>query len=96
MIALEEARSGMVLLKNENGVLPLDRNKVKAIAVLGPWTFQKRQAWRLGDQIPLAEQRANRRARRLARFHRDGAPRMTVPIVAFHVASLALAHDDSE
>src|SRR5580693_2863490 len=33
MIALEEARSGMVLLKNENGVLPLDRNKVKAIAV---------------------------------------------------------------
>jgi len=36
MIALEEARSGMVLLKNENGVLPLDRNKVKAIAVLGP------------------------------------------------------------
>jgi beta-glucosidase len=35
-IALEEARSGMVLLKNENHLLPLDRKKVKTIAVLGP------------------------------------------------------------
>jgi beta-glucosidase len=35
-IALEEARSGMVLLKNDNQLLPLDRKKLKTIAVLGP------------------------------------------------------------
>jgi len=35
-IALEEARSGMVLLKNEKGILPLDKTKIKTIAVLGP------------------------------------------------------------
>jgi beta-glucosidase len=35
-VALEEARSGMVLLKNENGILPLDKTKIKTIAVLGP------------------------------------------------------------
>jgi beta-glucosidase len=35
-IALEEARDGMVLLKNENHLLPLDRKKLKTIAVLGP------------------------------------------------------------
>jgi beta-glucosidase len=35
-IALEEARSGMVLLKNDNGILPLDKNKARTIAVLGP------------------------------------------------------------
>src|SRR6266852_7877373 len=35
-IALEEARSGIVLVKNENNLLPLDRNKIKTIAVLGP------------------------------------------------------------
>jgi len=35
-IALEEARSGMVLLKNDGHLLPLDRKKVKTIAVLGP------------------------------------------------------------
>ena len=35
-VALEEARSGMVLLKNENGILPLDKKKIKTIAVLGP------------------------------------------------------------
>jgi beta-glucosidase len=35
-LALEEARSGMVLLKNENGILPLDKNKIKSIGVLGP------------------------------------------------------------
>jgi len=35
-IALEEARSGMVLLKNENGILPLNKKKLKTIAVLGP------------------------------------------------------------
>jgi beta-glucosidase len=35
-IALDEARSGIVLLKNEGNLLPLDRRKVKTIAVIGP------------------------------------------------------------
>jgi beta-glucosidase len=35
-LTLEEARSGMVLLKNERHLLPLDKSKVKTIAVLGP------------------------------------------------------------
>jgi len=35
-LALQAARESIVLLKNENGVLPLDREKIKSIAVLGP------------------------------------------------------------
>ena len=35
-IALEEARDGMVLLKNSGNILPLDRNKIKTIVVIGP------------------------------------------------------------
>lgn len=35
-LALEAARQGIVLLKNENGLLPLKRNKVESIAVIGP------------------------------------------------------------
>lgn len=35
-ISLEMARGGMALLKNDNSILPLDRNKPKVIAVLGP------------------------------------------------------------
>jgi beta-glucosidase len=35
-LALEEARGGMVLLKNENHLLPLNRQKIRTIAVLGP------------------------------------------------------------
>jgi beta-glucosidase len=35
-LALEEAREGMVLLKNENHFLPLDKKKIKTITVLGP------------------------------------------------------------
>jgi beta-glucosidase len=38
-IALEEARGGMVLLKNERHTLPLDRKKLRTIAVLGPNAF---------------------------------------------------------
>ncbi|MDT7778301.1 MAG: beta-glucosidase [Acidobacteriota bacterium] len=34
--ALQAAREGAVLLKNEGGVLPLVRSKVKSIAVIGP------------------------------------------------------------
>ena len=33
--ALNEAREGIVLLRNEDKLLPLDRNKVRSIAVLG-------------------------------------------------------------
>jgi len=35
-LALETARESMVLLKNQNHFLPLDTNKVKRIAVIGP------------------------------------------------------------
>lgn len=35
-VALEAARSGMVLLKNSGNLLPLDKQKIKTIAVIGP------------------------------------------------------------
>jgi beta-glucosidase len=35
-LAREEARDSMVLLKNEGNLLPLDKTKLKTIAVLGP------------------------------------------------------------
>jgi beta-glucosidase len=35
-VALEVARSGMVLLKNDGPLLPLDRSKIRTIAVVGP------------------------------------------------------------
>jgi beta-glucosidase len=35
-VALEEARGGMVLLKNEGNLLPLDKTKLNTIAVIGP------------------------------------------------------------
>jgi beta-glucosidase len=35
-VSLEEARSGIVLLKNDSNLLPLDSKKIKTIAVLGP------------------------------------------------------------
>jgi beta-glucosidase len=38
-IALEEARGGMVLLKNSGNLLPLNENKVKTIAVIGPSAY---------------------------------------------------------
>jgi beta-glucosidase len=34
--ALEAARSGMVLLKNDGNILPLEKGSVKSIAVIGP------------------------------------------------------------
>ena len=34
--ALAVAKKSLVLLKNENGLLPLDKNKIKSIAVIGP------------------------------------------------------------
>jgi beta-glucosidase len=36
VIALQAAREGIVLLKNDDNVLPLDRSTVKSIAVIGP------------------------------------------------------------
>jgi beta-glucosidase len=35
-VALEASREGMVLLKNDGRVLPLDKLKIKSIAVIGP------------------------------------------------------------
>jgi beta-glucosidase len=35
-LALEAAREGIVLLRNEGGLLPLDRRRVRSIAVIGP------------------------------------------------------------
>lgn len=35
-VALEEARSGVVLLKNSNNLLPFNPDKIKTIAVIGP------------------------------------------------------------
>lgn len=35
-LAAEAARRSIVLLKNDGGLLPLDRSKIKAIAVIGP------------------------------------------------------------
>ncbi len=35
-VALQAAREGMVLLKNQSNLLPLDKNKIKRIAVIGP------------------------------------------------------------
>jgi len=38
-VALQAAREGMVLLKNENHILPLDKSKLKTVAVIGPSAF---------------------------------------------------------
>ena len=38
----------IVLLKNENNTLPLDRAKLKTIAVIGPWIDQVLQDWYSG------------------------------------------------
>ena len=35
-LALEAARKGIILLKNDSSVLPLDRSKLKTLAVIGP------------------------------------------------------------
>ena len=42
LVTLEGAREGTVLLKNENSLLPLDKEKIKSILVIGPdaWPAQ--------------------------------------------------------
>jgi beta-glucosidase len=40
-IALEAAEKSMVLLKNENRILPLDKNKIKKIAIFGKYASVK-------------------------------------------------------
>ena len=46
-LALQTAREGIVLLKNENNLLPLDRRALKTIAVIGPNADNERN--QLGD-----------------------------------------------
>jgi beta-glucosidase len=41
-IALEAARKSMVLLKNQNSLLPLDKGKIGTVAVIGPNADNKR------------------------------------------------------
>ena len=38
----------IVLLKNDNSTLPLDRTKIKTVAVIGPWIDQVLQDWYSG------------------------------------------------
>jgi beta-glucosidase len=46
-LALEAAREGIVLLKNEGGLLPLDRERARKVAVIGPNADDARN--QLGD-----------------------------------------------
>jgi beta-glucosidase len=48
-LALEAARESIVLLKNDNNILPLDRSKLKSIAVIGPNADDVRN--QLGDYV---------------------------------------------
>jgi beta-glucosidase len=49
-LALEAARRSIVLLKNDGGVLPLDRGRVRRIAVIGPNADDRLN--QLGDYTP--------------------------------------------
>ncbi len=51
-IALQASRESIVLLKNEGGVLPLDKSKIKKIAVCGPNADEK--SFALTHYGPLA------------------------------------------
>jgi beta-glucosidase len=39
LAALDAAREAIVLLKNDRGVLPLDRKKIKSVAIIGPLAY---------------------------------------------------------
>jgi beta-glucosidase len=43
-VTLEAARSGMVLLKNDGNLLPLDKGKIHSIAVIGPDAYPAQPA----------------------------------------------------
>jgi beta-glucosidase len=43
-VALEVARSGMVLLKNDGSILPFDKGRIKSIAVIGPDAYPAQPA----------------------------------------------------
>jgi len=45
-VALEEAREGLVLLKNAGNFLPLDKTKRQTIAVIGQTHIPQWSAWR--------------------------------------------------
>jgi beta-glucosidase len=47
-LARQATDESMVLLKNENNTLPLDRKKLKTIAVIGPWADQVLLDWYSG------------------------------------------------
>lgn len=51
-LALELARKSIILLKNEGGTLPLDRNVLRSVAVIGPNAASKRNL--LGDYSYIA------------------------------------------
>lgn len=53
LAALQGAREGMVLLKNQNGLLPLDAAKVKTIAVIGPAAFPAVPTAGGSGQVPV-------------------------------------------
>ena len=47
-LARQATDESIVLLKNEGNTLPLDKTKLKTIAVIGPWTDQVLQDWYSG------------------------------------------------
>jgi len=47
-LARKATDESIVLLKNDHGALPLDRNKLKTIAVLGPWINEVLLDWYSG------------------------------------------------
>lgn len=36
-LSLRAAQEGLCLYKNRNNVLPIDPNKIRSLAVIGPW-----------------------------------------------------------
>ncbi|HEX8343108.1 MAG TPA: glycoside hydrolase family 3 C-terminal domain-containing protein [Tepidisphaeraceae bacterium] len=47
-LAREATRQSIVLLKNENGLLPIDDPKIRSVAVIGPRSFEVLQDWYQG------------------------------------------------
>ena len=47
-LAKEVTRKSIVLLKNQNNFLPLDKNKIKSVAVIGPYANQVLLDWYSG------------------------------------------------